>query len=149
MTIRDYTPEDQDALVRMYLQGNSAFRFPELDDPIFLVKKVLEHEGRARMAVLARATTEIYLFMDHRHSKPAWRWDNFQHLHRAAETALLEQGMDDAHCWLPPEIERRFGRRLRTLDWIRDNDFTPYCKYLVPDREPRVQLTEVSDGTRI
>jgi len=34
--------------------------------------------------------------------------------------------LDDAHAWLPPQITRRFGRRLESLGWR----WTPYCKLL-------------------
>jgi hypothetical protein len=40
------------------------------------------------------------------------------------------RGLDDAHAWLPPPIARRFGRRLESLGWIRDDAWTPYCRRL-------------------
>ena len=51
-------------------------------------------------------------------------------LHEAGERDLLARGLDDAHAWLPPPIARRFGRRLESLGWVRDDAWTPYCRRL-------------------
>jgi hypothetical protein len=56
------------------------------------------------------------------------RWTQLLALHRAGEQDLLARGLDDAHAWLPPQIAKRFGRRLESLGWLRDNTWTPYCK---------------------
>jgi hypothetical protein len=58
------------------------------------------------------------------------RWTQLLALHRAGEQDLLARGLDDAHAWLPPQIAKRFGRRLESLGWLRDNTWTPYCKRL-------------------
>ncbi len=60
------------------------------------------------------------------------RWEQLLALHRAGELDLLARGLDDAHAWLPPQIARRFGRRLESLGWLRDNTWTPYCRRLKP-----------------
>jgi len=43
----------------------------------------------------------------------------------------LERGLEDVHAWLPPEIAKKFGKRLGRLGWIRDDEWTPYCKKLI------------------
>src|SRR5690242_876800 len=60
------------------------------------------------------------------------RWTQLLALHRAGEQDLLARGLDDAHAWLPPAIAKRFGRRLESLGWLRDNTWTPYCRRLKP-----------------
>jgi hypothetical protein len=60
------------------------------------------------------------------------RWTQLLALHRAGELDLLARGLDDAHAWLPPQIARRFGRRLESLGWLRDDTWTPYCRRLKP-----------------
>ena len=51
-------------------------------------------------------------------------------LHSAGARDLKSRGLDDAHAWLPPEIAKRFGRRLEALGWLRDSAWTPYCRRL-------------------
>jgi hypothetical protein len=156
MLIREYTPADLDALRRMHSSQGFAYPFPDLADPIFVSKLVLEDDtGRPAMASLARLTCEMFLLIDRggevapagapsfasaakagsclaqSAANPAHqRWAQFLALHAAGERDLLARGLDDAHAWLPPPIARRFGRRLESLGWQRDDAWTPYCKIL-------------------
>src|ERR1700675_4202866 len=131
MRVRAYTETDLDALRRMHARQGFDYAFPDLSDPIFVSKLVVEDDGgRAVMASLARLTSEMYLLADPEAGKPRDRYDWMLQLHRAGEQDLLSRGLDDAHAWLPPPIAKRFGRRLETLGWVRDNAWTPYCRRL-------------------
>jgi hypothetical protein len=195
MLIREYTPADLDALRRMHASQGFDYAFPNLDDPIFISKLIVEDDaGRPVMASLARLTCEMYLLIDReargvRELAPAFsptelapalsvsadlqpgrdlprrssgehgssstsgqarsadsgsklphstslaarqRYAQLLALHRAGEQDLLARGLDDAHAWLPPQIARRFGRRLESLGWLRDDTWTPYCRRLKP-----------------
>lgn len=149
MLIRDYTESDLDALRAMHASQGLDYAFPDLADPIFISKLVVEDDsGRPVMASLARLTCEIYLLID-RGSRstialsdrslnsrlggagsPRDRYEWLLTLHAAGERDLLARGLDDAHAWLPPSIARRFGRRLDALGWVRDDSWTPYCRRL-------------------
>lgn len=129
MLIRGYTPADFEALRRMHARQGFDYAFPDIDDPIFLSKLVVEDEsGRAVMASLARLTCEIYLLADPEAGTPRGRLSAIAALDRAGEEDLRSRGLDDAHAWLPPPVARRFGRRLEALGWIRDDAWTPYCR---------------------
>jgi len=202
LLIREYTPADLDALRRLHASQGFDYPFPDLSDPIFISKLIVEDDdGRPVMASLARLTCEMYLLVDReiriRHSErsdrtvvcrpegtsdraveeslfgsasPDWkrdpstpsrasasadksqttrdsaqddgakpvpsarlvrdRWAQLLALHRAGELDLLARGLDDAHAWLPPRIAKRFGRRLESLGWLRDDAWTPYCRRL-------------------
>ena len=178
MLIREYTEADLDALRRMHARQGFDYAFPDLRDPIFVSKLVVEDDaGRVVMASLARLTCEMYLLVDRdapsstvilrsevtknlsspsaettRNSKrdssgrqervpqnddatgaaseARERYAQLLALHTAGERDLLARGLDDAHAWLPPQIARRFGRRLEALGWVRDDAWTPYCKRL-------------------
>jgi hypothetical protein len=128
MLIRPYTESDLDALRRMHAAQGFDYPFPNLDDPIFVSKLVVEDDaGHAVMASLARLTCEMYLLADPGAGKPRDRFSRMLALHAAGESDLLARGLDDAHAWLPPPIAKRFGRRLEALGWVRDNRWTPYC----------------------
>jgi hypothetical protein len=131
MLVRAYTEADLDALWRMHERQGFDYAFPDLSDPIFISKLVVEDgAGHAVMASLARLTCEMYLLADPDAGTPRQRYDRMLQLHSAGERDLLSRGLDDAHAWLPPPIAKRFGRRLETLGWVRDNDWTPYCRRL-------------------
>ena len=131
MLIREYTEADLGALRRMHAQQGFDYAFPNIADPIFVSKLVVEDDaGRAVMASLARLTCEMYLFADPGAGNPHERYARLLALHRAGERDLLTRGLDDAHAWLPPPIATRFGRRLQNLGWVRDDAWTPYCRRL-------------------
>jgi hypothetical protein len=133
MKIREYTASDLDALRRMHAQQNFAYAFPDLADPLFLSKLVVEDESsQPVMASLARLTCEMYLLLDPGAGTPRDRYARMLALHAAGERDLLMRGLEDAHAWLPPSIAKRFGRRLASLGWVRDNSWTPYCRRLGP-----------------
>jgi len=128
-----------DALLAMHRAQGFEYPFPDLADPIFVSKLVLEDEdsigtgnntSKIRMASLARLTCEMYLLVDPSAGTPRDRYARLLELHRAGAADLRARGLDDAHAWLPPPIAKRFGRRLETLGWIRDDAWTPYCKRL-------------------
>jgi len=131
MRVRAYTESDLDALRRMHARQGFDYAFPNLGDPIFVSKLVVEDDaGRAVMASLARITCEMYLLADPGAGNPLERYARLLELHRAGEQDLLARGLDDAHAWLPPAIAKRFGRRLAALGWLRDDAWTPYCRRL-------------------
>lgn len=135
MRIREYNEADFDALVAMHRAQGFDYAFPNLADPIFVSKLVLEDgdssgTGAIVMASLARLTCEMYLLVDPNAGTPRERYARLLELQRAGANDLRARGLDDAHAWLPPPIAKRFGRRLEGLGWIRDDAWTPYCKRL-------------------
>ncbi len=118
----------------MHASQGFDYEFPDLRDPIFLSKLVLEDDaGEPAMAALARLTCEMYLLVDRgergdRAVSPRERYAQLLALHDAGQRDLVARGLDDAHAWLPPAIAKRFGRRLTQLGWLRDDGWTPYCK---------------------
>jgi len=131
LLIREYTESDLAALRAMHARQGFDYAFPNLADPIFLSKLVVEDDsGRAVMASLARLTCEMYLLLDPGAGKPRERFERLLALHTAGGRDLLARGLDDAHAWLPPPIAKKFGRRLEALGWVRDDAWTPYCRRL-------------------
>jgi hypothetical protein len=139
MCVREYTEADLGALVAMHRAQGFDYPFPDVNDPIFVSKLVVEQAsengegnpgGRIVMASLARLTCEMYLLADPHAGTPRERYSRLLELHRAGAVDLRARGLDDAHAWLPPPIAERFGRRLESLGWIRDDAWTPYCRRL-------------------
>jgi hypothetical protein len=169
--IRGYTEHDLDALKKLHARQGFDYPFPDLSNPLFISKLVLEVENSASrrseglgatepecsgpgvstvrgslrdrasescgarertivMAALARLTCETYLLVDAQAGTPRDRYVRLLALHRAAQHDLRARGLEDAHAWLPPQIARRFGRRLEMLGWVRDDSWTPYCHRL-------------------
>lgn len=131
MLVRQYIESDLDALRHMHARQGFDYSFPDLSDPLFVSKLVVEDDGgRAVMASLARLTCEMYLLADPGAGKPRERYARLIALHQVGERDLLARGLEDAHAWLHPRIAKRFGRRLEALGWVRDAAWTPYCRRL-------------------
>lgn len=129
--VREYTGADLDVLLAMHRAQGFEYSFPDLRDPHFVSKLVLEDDsGKPVMAALARLTCEMYLLLDPKAATPRERFTRLLELHRAGANHLRAKGLADVHAWLPPPIAKRFGRRLASLGWIRDDTWTPYCKRL-------------------
>jgi hypothetical protein len=63
--IREYSEDDLNILRRIHSSQASDYPFPDLSDPIFISKLVLEDDaGRVAIASLARLTCEMYLLVD-------------------------------------------------------------------------------------
>jgi hypothetical protein len=120
MLIREYTGADLDALRAMHAAQGFAYEFPDLDDPLFVVRAVVEDEGRPRMAALLRLTAEAYLLADPRDGAPRERWQWLAALHEATREAAAARGLADVQAFLPPRVAHAFGRRLAKLGWRRD-----------------------------
>ena len=94
---------------------------PYLNCPLFDTKLVAEDgNGIVTQGLLLRITCEAYLLLDPDAGTPMERWGLFQSLHKAAAKRAWQRGFDDVHAYVPPEIERHFGKRLRRLGWQQD-----------------------------
>ena len=152
MIVREYQPEDLEALRALHAAQGFGYPFPDLGDPLFITRLVLAEkpgnelpgdageenpwrdadaaQGRIVGAALLRLTAEAYLLLDPREGTPRERWTRLLALHAAAEGDAWRRGLADVHAWLPPAIAGKFGRRLARLGWLRDDAWTPYCRRL-------------------
>ncbi|HWZ96917.1 MAG TPA: hypothetical protein VN025_04080 [Candidatus Dormibacteraeota bacterium] len=137
MMVREYRESDLAALKRIHAAQTFPYTFPDLQNPLFLTRIVLTESGgaeeRIRGAAILRLTAEAYLLLDPAAGTPKERWQSLLVLHEAARRDAWQRGLEDVHAWLPPAIAQKFGRRIEKLGWTRDDDWTPYCKRLVPN----------------
>ena len=136
MHIREYTASDLESLRRLHSAQGMPYQFPDLTNPLFLTKLVIERDstdltagkrtiflspdGAIVGAILLRLTSEAYFLLDPNAGTPRDRWQSLLTLHEAARTDAARRGLDDAHAWLPPQVANAFGRRLSRLGWFRE-----------------------------
>lgn len=131
MQLREYQESDLAALQKIHATQNFPYAFPDLANPLFVTKIVLaDGEEKILGAALLRLTAESYLLLDPSQGTPRQRWQSLLALHEAARADAWQRGLEDVHAWLPPPIAKKFGRRLSTLGWLRDDSWTPYCRRL-------------------
>ena len=120
MEVRAYTDADFESLRAMHAAQGFGYAFSDLSDPLFLVRSVVEEDGRPRMAGFLRLTAEAYLLADPHEGSPRQRWRWLLALHEAVRQQAAARGLGDVQAFLPPRVARAFGRRLATLGWRRD-----------------------------
>jgi hypothetical protein len=137
--IREYKEQDLQTLRAIHARQGFDYALPDLNHPLFVSKTVLSatpSAGEAETivgAALLRLTAEAYLLLDPKLGTPRQRWDALLALHAAAERDAWRRGLEDVHAWLPPGLEKRFGKRIERLGWVRDDKWTPYCRRLTGD----------------
>ena len=120
MQVRTYTDADLEALRAMHAAQGFGYAFPDFSDPLFLVRSVVEEEGRPRMAAFLRLTAEAYLLADPGEGSARRRWRWLLGLHEAVRQEAAARGLADVQAFVPPAVARAFGRRLGSLGWRRD-----------------------------
>ena len=86
----------------MHAAQGFGYAFPDLGDPLFLVRSVVEEEGRPRMAAFLRLTAEAYLLADPREGSPSQRWRWLVALHESVRQEAAARGLADVQAYLPP-----------------------------------------------
>jgi hypothetical protein len=135
MKIRYARPQDDAAIREMHGRMGFDYELPDLQK--MTSKLVFEDDhGKVRMAIYLRPTFEAYMFIDRseifvsKALQAKEQWSRFLCLHRASLKDALAKGVDDVYCFLPPELERSFSRRLKRLGWFRP--WTAFCRILRP-----------------
>jgi len=131
MIIRAYRPEDRETLERIHAEQAFTYPFPNLEDPTFFLKMVIEDDdGKVIQAIVLHLTAEAYFLGDKKAGSPQSRFDAFVRLHdECARLAYYPGGLSDIHAFLPPEVEKSFGRRLLKLGWVTE-PWKPFVKFL-------------------
>lgn len=120
---RDYEKKDFEAIKAIHDVTEIDYKFPDINKPLWLVKKVLEVEGVVRMAAGMYVQCETYLWLDQSDwADPDEKLVAMQELEKQVMHATWLEGVDQAVLWLPPGM-KRFGDRLtKDLGFHKDRD---------------------------
>jgi hypothetical protein len=117
MLIRRYEPKDLPAVKAIFDAQQLGYEFPDLDKPTFFICIVGEQDGRVVQAAFAHLTAEIYFLQDRTAGTPQERHINFMAMQDVGAELAWTGGLDDLHAFLPPQLERAFGKRLMAHGW--------------------------------
>lgn len=119
MRIREFESPDSGRLAYILSQQKIECDLPDFS--LFPDLQVLtDVHGVIRQGIGIRPLGEAYLFIDHGWENPALRFAAFQQLHDSMAVKMRAKGVLDIAAFIPPRMERSFGRRLmKELDWFR------------------------------
>lgn len=115
MGVRNYRPEDRGELEQIHRQLGIDYQFPNLENPLFFVRKVLETNGRVHAALVLKVCAETYLLLGE--GKPQDRFLAMKLLQDSVLAEAYSKGLDEIHAAIP---EIGFDKRLAQLGWEKD-----------------------------
>lgn len=116
MTVRDYRDADKAAVEQLHRGSRLDYIFPSVDSPLFIVKKVYEHDGKVIGAELLKLQAETYLMLDC-NLDPVEKTRVIAHLSHAVEREAYNRGLDTLVAYIPEDISTKFTKRLNLLGW--------------------------------
>jgi hypothetical protein len=128
--IREYVKDDIDALRDIHAaNGLPEACLPiltvrtedgeEKDDPLFITKAVLEDDGKPAVMAFLKITSESFVLVDHRVGTPEERWEWLKKISEHLREEAWKRGLEQITCFVPPEIDKSFAKRLKDLGYIR------------------------------
>lgn len=119
MTIRPYHPSDAPALAA--LGEISGFPYADPDSPLIETCLVaIDENGGIVGAVAAERLVQLYFWRSPFLSPGATKLVLLE-VQKIMATELKKKGYNSCEAFLPPQLEKRFGRRLeRTLGFVRN-----------------------------
>jgi hypothetical protein len=118
--IRLYEDADFAAIKRLHEKaGLPPACLPDCKNPNFIVKIVAENGHGIAQAAFVKLTGEGFILVDHESGTPQERLATLESLVTRGLNDAATWGLDDTSAWLPPEIEKSFGDKLKALGWIK------------------------------
>jgi hypothetical protein len=127
--IREYEPRDRKEIERIHDASGFDYRFPDIDDPLYLVKLVAEENGKVVESLCCKLVLNINLYVDSKAGTPQYRWEILKKLVESAKKKAWACGLDEAYAMVPKEIEKQFAKRLKKLGMTKDRD--GWCKWQI------------------
>lgn len=117
MQVREYTDADFQRVRDMYRKSGYDYQLPSLSGQEFFSRRVVGSGDSIGMAAFLRHTAEVYLVCDHDWRTPAWRLEALRQLQLASTSDARDHGVKEIAGFVPPPIDKKFGKRLVRMGW--------------------------------
>jgi len=120
MHLRPLRDSDIPVLREMHAASGYAYDFPDLNGGMFeACAVVVDEQDKPIMAAAAERILQLYLFGGE--GNPAVKLAAVRMLHDGLRPTLRQRGYQEANAFLPPQICKRFGRRLKQIfSWVEN-----------------------------
>jgi hypothetical protein len=113
LAANDLPPECMPDLMIKDKNGN------EIPNPLFIVKRVLEHDGQIAMMCFLKVRSELYFFIDHSVADAEGRWEMLKEFTEDMKHEAWHQGFDQMTAFVPRDLEKSFEKRLLDLGFVK------------------------------
>ena len=117
LRIRPYTEADLERLKAIHAAQGFDYELPDLSKPEFIIRAVIENGNGVEAGLFLRKTAEVFLLME-----PTTRRKGIGRLlifDREITPLAKQEGLSHVDCWVPPKIERDFGKLMLRLGWYK------------------------------
>lgn len=116
LRVRELEPRDIPRIKELHALSGFDYELPDLLSNEFeRVTVVVDENDVPQMWIAARRSIELFLGLDPQWRNPRWRLDALMLGHEDMRAELEWRGWKDVVAFLPPEVEKSFGRRLERL----------------------------------
>ncbi len=123
--IRDYHPDDLPEIISIHKAQGFDYSLGDIDNPLFLVKKVRVVNGRVVAAMFLRVTAETFLVST---GSPEAQGRAIVELQPEVLREAYEKGLPDVFCVIPPEISKSFAPALERMGWNADREWPMWSR---------------------
>jgi len=134
--IRDFEPRDLKTVKELLVaNGLPAECMPDLlitdatgrkkKNPLFVLRRVYEHDNKTAMICLLKVRSELYFFIDHTVGTPELRWEMLKEFTEDMRQQAWKLGFDQFTAFVPTEVDQSFGKRMQELGFVR----SPWVAY--------------------
>jgi hypothetical protein len=114
--VRDYVSSDLPILKAMHEAQGLDYQFPDIESPLFFVRKVFSDGDKIRAALVLKICAETMLLLDGQQG-PQEKLTEMQILQSSVLSEAYAKGLDEIHASIP---EIGFDKRLIQLGWSKD-----------------------------
>lgn len=118
--VRSASEEDFPALSAIHEAMGLDYQLP-LDDPLLVVKKVIEKDGKIIGACFIRIAAETMLLLDPELG-PCEKMDAMEAMQPEVLAEAWKLGFNQVEARIEATTEKIFEKRLKQLGWVRDRE---------------------------
>lgn len=116
MIIRYMQESDLPRVKELHSRLGFDYEFPDLKE--FLpIPVIVDENNQVVMAVASMPTVELFFFIDKEWETPGMKMEAFKVMHEFVRRQLKEIGIVEGNAFIPPQLEKSFGRRLFKFGW--------------------------------
>jgi hypothetical protein len=124
--IRDYSRWDSVDIEKIHELTGFDFKFPDLNEPRFCVRKVVEEDNVVRECIALELTASVYLWIDPTWGTRTLRLRKLKRLVDEVGAAAKEKGLHSLYAVIPPEIETEFSDVLKFIGMSKDREWSKW-----------------------